>query len=145
MPKCCHHYLMRTASFSIMWALYTHLPPSAWPKSDPTASCSLKGRRSALVSAGLPASTANVVYPGVRCDHFGNERVGMPMPLLPDGSRQRPLKVCLQGYSQAGAHTLIEALIQLKNADQHSSKPRRRQIPNRIPRTARRMDKSKQT
>ena len=40
----------------------------------------------------------------------------MPTPLPPDGSRQRPLKVCFAGLLMIskGAHTLIEALIQLQ-------------------------------
>ena len=35
----------------------------------------------------------------------------MPTPLDPDGSRQRPLKVCFAGLlmGSKGAHTLIEA------------------------------------
>ena len=72
--------------------------------------------RLSLISAGLPTSTANVVYPGVRSELFGVNRVGMPPPLSPDGSRQRPLKVCFAGLlmGSKGAHTLIEALIQLQ-------------------------------
>ncbi len=72
--------------------------------------------RGALVSAGLPSSEASVVYPGVRSALFGMDRIGMPTPLAPDGSRQRPLKVCFAGLlmDSKGAHTLIEALIQLQ-------------------------------
>ena len=72
--------------------------------------------RSALVNAGLPNSESSVVYPGVRSELFGTERIGMPTPLAPDGSRQRPLKVCFAGLlmGSKGAHTLIEALIQLQ-------------------------------
>ena len=57
-----------------------------------------------------------MVYPGVRSELFGVDRVGMPAPLAPDGSRQRPLKVCFAGLlmGSKGAHTLIEALIQLQ-------------------------------
>jgi len=71
--------------------------------------------RSALESAGLPSATTRVVYPGVRSELFGVDRIGMPAPLAPDGSRQRPLKVCFAGLlmGSKGAHTLIEALIQL--------------------------------
>ena len=67
-----------------------------------------KAVRAALVSAGLPTSTASVVYPGVRSELFGVEPVGMPCPLPPDGSRQRPLKVCFAGLlmGSKGAHTL---------------------------------------
>ena len=71
--------------------------------------------RSALVNAGLPVASASVVYPGVRSELFGVDRIGMPTPLAPDGSRQRPLKVCFAGLlmGSKGAHTLIEALTQL--------------------------------
>jgi len=66
--------------------------------------------------SGLPASTARVVYPGVRSEMFGMDRVGMPTPLAPDGSKQRPLKVCFAGLlmGSKGAHTLIKALITLQ-------------------------------
>ena len=97
--------------------VHAPFPPSAWPQSDRYRLVAASGAvRSALVSAGLPASKASVVYPGVRSELFGIEQVGMPMPLSPDGSRQRPLKVCFAGLlmSSKGTHTLIEALIQLK-------------------------------
>ena len=92
-------------------------PPSAWPDSNRyRLVAASRAVRSALVDAGLPASTARVVYPGVRCELFGEDRVGMPTPLAPDGSRQRPLKVCFAGLlmGSKGAHTLIDALIQLQ-------------------------------
>ena len=54
-----------------------------------------------LTDAGLPTSTASVVYPGVRSELFGIDPVGMPSPLDPDGSRQRPLKVCFAGLLMA--------------------------------------------
>ena len=40
----------------------------------------------------------------------------MPTPLMPDGSRRRPLKVCFAGLlmGSKGAHTLVEALIQMQ-------------------------------
>tara|TARA_Y100001933_G_C18967123_1_gene550760 strand:- start:442 stop:1632 length:1191 start_codon:yes stop_codon:yes gene_type:complete len=91
-------------------------PPNAWPKSDSyRLVAASKAVRSALLNAGLPTSTAGVVYPGVRSDLFGIEKVGMPSPMPPDGSRQRPLKVCFAGLlmGSKGVHTLIEALIQL--------------------------------
>ena len=68
------------------------------------------------MEAGLPASTARVVYPGVRNELFGVDHVGMPSPLAPKGTRKRPLKVCFAGLlmSSKGAHTLIEALVLLK-------------------------------
>ena len=97
--------------------VHAPFPPSAWPSSNRyrlvAASAAV---RSALVEAGLPASTASVVYPGVRYELFGVDRVGMPTPLTPDGSRQRPLKVCFAGLlmGSKGAHTLIDALIQLE-------------------------------
>ncbi|OUU53457.1 MAG: hypothetical protein CBC25_00570 [Pelagibacteraceae bacterium TMED65] len=98
---------------------FVHAPfhPSAWPNSDRyRLVAASEAVRSALVSAGLPTSTARVVYPGVRSELFGVDRVGMPTPLQPDGSRSRPLKVCFAGLlmGSKGAHTLIEALIQLQ-------------------------------
>ena len=98
--------------------VHAPFPPSAWPSSDRYRLVAASGAvRSALVEAGLPASTASVVYPGVRDELFGIDRVCMPTPLDPDGSRQRPLKVCFAGLlmGSKGAHTLVEALIQLKN------------------------------
>ena len=97
--------------------VHAPFPPRAWPQSDRYRLVAASGAvRSALVSAGLPTSTASVVYPGVRNELFGIERLGMPTPLAPDGSRKRPLKVCFAGLLMAskGAHTLIEALIQLQ-------------------------------
>ena len=97
--------------------VHAPFPPSAYPKSDRYrlvgASEAVRG---ALVSAGLPVSTARVVYPGVRNELFGEGRVGMPAPLPPDGSRRRPLKVCFAGLlmGSKGAHTLIEALIKMQ-------------------------------
>ena len=92
-------------------------PPNAWPGNERYRLVAASGAvRSAMVSAGLPTAASNVVYPGVRCELFGEDRVGMPTPLPPDGSRQRPLKVCFAGLLMIskGAHTLIEALIQLQ-------------------------------
>ena len=97
--------------------VHAPFPPSAWPQSGRyRLVAASKAVRAALVSAGLPTSTASVVYPGVRSELFGVEPVGMPCPLPPDGSRQRPLKVCFAGLlmGSKGAHTLIEALIQLQ-------------------------------
>ena len=46
--------------------------------------------RSALVSAGLPVSSASVVYPGVRSELFGVDRIGMPTPWLPMAAGNGP-------------------------------------------------------
>lgn len=92
-------------------------PPSAWPRNNRyRLVAASKAVRGALVNSGLPTSEASVIYPGVRSELFGVEKVGMPTPLAPDGSRQRPLKVCFAGLlmSSKGAHTLIDALIELK-------------------------------
>ena len=97
--------------------VHAPFPPSAWPQSDRyRLVAASKAVRSALASSGLPTSTASVVYPGVRSELFGVDRVGMPTPLAPDGTQHRPLKVCFAGLlmGSKGAHTLIEALIQLK-------------------------------
>ena len=98
--------------------VHAPFPPSAWPNSVHYRLVAASGAvRSALVEAGLPASTASVVYPGVREELFSKKRVNMPTPLPPDGTRQRPLKVCFAGLlmSSKGAHTLVEALIQLQH------------------------------
>ena len=84
--------------------VHAPFPPSAWPKSD---LYQLVAASKAVLRAGergASTSRAKVVYPGMRSE-LGAERVGMPMP-LPDGSRQRPLKVCFAGCSwQARVHT----------------------------------------
>ena len=98
--------------------VHAPFPPSAWPSSNRyRLVAASEAVRSALGNAGLPTSKASVVYPGVRSELFGEERVGMPTPLSPDGSRGRPLKVCFAGLlmGSKGAHTLVEALIQLQN------------------------------
>ena len=92
-------------------------PPTAWPVSERYRLVAASGAvRSAMLQAGLPTSESYVVYPGVRCELFGKDRTCMPTPLAPDGSPQRPLKVCFAGLLMIskGAHTLIEALIQLR-------------------------------
>ena len=92
-------------------------PPRAFPSSNLyRLVAASEAVRSALMTAGLPASTASVVYPGVRNELFSASRVNMPSPLEPDGSKQRPIKICFAGLlmESKGAHTLIKALIQLK-------------------------------
>ena len=97
--------------------VHAPFPPSAWPSSNRYRLVAASGAvRSALINAGLPTSEATVVYPGVRSELFGEDQLGMPAPLAPNGRRQRPLKVCFAGLlmGSKGAHTLIEALILLK-------------------------------
>ena len=97
--------------------VHAPFPASAWPQSNRYQMVAAsRAVRSALLNAGLPTSKSSVIYPGVRSEMFGIENVGMPTPMTPDGSRQRPLKVCFAGLlmNSKGAHTLIEALIQLK-------------------------------
>lgn len=69
--------------------------------------------RAGLLAAGLPVEQAPVVYPGARTELF---ELAMPRPLPADGSRNRPLKLCFAGLlmSSKGAHTVVEALIQLQ-------------------------------
>jgi len=98
--------------------VHAPFPPSVWPKSDRyRLVAASEAVRSALVNAGLPAASASVVYPGVRGELFSKDQVRMPVPLAPNGTRQRPLKVCFAGLlmSSKGAHTLVEALIQMQN------------------------------
>ena len=98
--------------------VHAPFPPSAWPDNIAIRLVAAsEAVRSALERApGFPPHRPNVVYPGVRSELFGVDRVGMPSPLAPDGSRQRPLKVCFAGLlmGSKGPHTLIEALIQLQ-------------------------------
>lgn len=65
-----------------------------------------------------------VVYPGVRSDLFGERATGrkLPSPLEDEeknrllGTRDHPLRICFAGLLMAskGAHTLVEALVKLK-------------------------------
>lgn len=75
-----------------------------------------KAVRSALLGAGLPVSDANVVYPGARCELLGSDNTGMPAPITPDGSKQKPLKICYAGLLMAskGVHVIIAAMIELR-------------------------------
>ncbi len=85
----------------------------------------------ALEKAGLANRNTNhermkipVVYPGVRADLFGQSATGrtLPAPLNGNeldvqlGTRKNPLRVCFAGLlmGSKGAHTLVEALIILK-------------------------------
>jgi len=78
----------------------------------------------ALTVAGLCPKPAPVVYPGVRCDLFGAHATGRPLPSPLDGrhrgrrlgTAEQPLRVCFAGLlmGSKGAHTLVEALVLLK-------------------------------
>ena len=97
--------------------VHAPFPPIACPRSSRYRMVAAsRAVLTALEKAGLSTTTGGVVYPGVRCELFGMDSVGMPYPLTPDGSKQRPLKVCFAGLlmGSKGAHTLIEALIKLK-------------------------------
>lgn len=77
--------------------------------------------RHSLIQAGLPLEPDAVVYPGARMELFGEAATGMPRPLPADGSPARPLKVCFAGLLMAskGAHTVVEALINLRHRGIH--------------------------
>ena len=79
--------------------VHAPFPPSAWPRSDRYRLVAASGAvRSALINAGWTTHLkATVVYPGVRSELFGEDQVGMPAPLAPDGRRQRPLKCASPG------------------------------------------------
>jgi glycosyltransferase involved in cell wall biosynthesis len=73
--------------------------------------------RASLAANGLPVAQAPVVYPGARVELFGPAatghralQVGQPL-----GSTSNPLRVAFAGLlmGSKGAHTLVEALIQL--------------------------------
>lgn len=97
--------------------------PSAYPRQGryKLVAASHAVRRS-LIQAGLPLEPDAVVYPGARIELFGEAATGMPRPLPADGSPARPLKVCFAGLLMAskGAHTVVEALIQLKRRGIHA-------------------------
>ena len=71
--------------------VHAPFPPSAWQDSHRYRLVAASGRQ--IYSGAEPTSSASVIYPGVRSELFGVDRVGMPSPLAPD-DRQRPLKVC---------------------------------------------------
>ena len=116
-PNCYQHFLrpLHRAASRGLCARAIPTECLAMQRSLP-AGGSVGGRTLCTDESRPSNSTASVVYPGVRSELFGVDRVGMPTPLMPDGSRHRPLKVCFAGLlmSSKGAHTLIEALIQLK-------------------------------
>ena len=84
--------------------VHAPFPPSNWPHSDRYRLVAASETvRSSLKSAGLPPA-ASVVYPGTQRT-FRRRSVGMPIPLAPDGSRQRPSK-CFAGLLMtARGHT----------------------------------------
>ena len=78
-----------------------------------------------LSAAGFSAQAEHVVYPGARDDLLGQQFTGRALPeplggkaqnLRTLGAPDKPLKICFAGLLMAskGAHTLVEALIQLK-------------------------------
>ena len=86
---------------------------------------------SAAVSANLQQAGLHpqggsipVIYPGVRCDLFGEKATRRPLPPplngaatpQPLGTEQLPLQVCFAGLlmGSKGAHTLVDALVHLK-------------------------------
>ena len=97
--------------------VHAPFPPSAWPKAIATRLVAAsEAVRSALMERR--ASHLNGERGLSRCAQrtFRRRSGGHAHPLAPDGSRQRPLKVCFAGLlmGSKGAHTLIEALIQLQ-------------------------------
>ena len=72
--------------------------------------------RQCLKDSGMAVDKAEVIYPGARVELFGTARLGRPLPPTPDGTEGRPLRVCFAGLQMGskGPHTLLEALLQLK-------------------------------
>ena len=81
--------------------------------------------RQALMKHGIQETLPiPVVYPGARCDLFGNSTArSLPAPLGPEltgphrlGNSACPLKICFAGLlmSTKGAHTIAQALVLLK-------------------------------
>lgn len=77
--------------------------------------------RHCLKEAGMNVDEAEVIYPGARVDLFGTAHLRRPLPLPPDGTANRPLRVCFAGLQMGskGPHTLLEAMLQLKNRGLH--------------------------
>ncbi len=75
-----------------------------------------KAVRDALSKNKLPVQSNPVVYPGARVELFNKKNTRNFIPFTPDGTPSRPLKVCFAGLlmGSKGAHTIIEALILLK-------------------------------
>ena len=81
--------------------------------------------RQGLLQAGLPVAQAPVVYPGARTELFGPCATGRPLAVeaalelaqagVAWGTPANPLKLGFAGLLMAskGAHTVVEALIQL--------------------------------
>lgn len=101
-----------------------HLPRSpAYQLVGASAAVSTSLQQAGLHRQGGPIP---VVYPGVRCDLFGLNATGRPLPPPLDGSgvpqrlgtASHPLRVCFAGLlmGSKGAHTLVDALVQLKQS-----------------------------
>ena len=75
--------------------------------------------RQCLKDAGMATDNAAVIYPGARVDLFGETKLSRPLPPSPNGTVGRPLRVCFAGLqmSSKGPHTLLEALLQLKQKE----------------------------
>jgi len=82
--------------------------------------------RDSMANHGLPVADATVIYPGARCDLFGENALhrSLPEPLgnaldsseKPLGSIANPLKLCFAGLfmESKGVHTVAQSLIHLK-------------------------------
>ena len=93
-----------------------HLPSKTSRYRVLTASATV---RSCLKEAGMDVNDAEVIYPGARVELFGAERLGRPLPPTPNGTKSYPLRVCFAGLQMGskGPHTLLEALLLLKERD----------------------------
>lgn len=85
--------------------------------------------REALERAGFPADLP-VVYPGARCELFGQKPTGRTLPAPLDGrqvapgqlgTHAQPLKICFAGLlmGSKGAHTLVAAMALLRKRGLH--------------------------
>ncbi len=70
-----------------------------------------------LVQKGFKVEHSNIIYPGARVELFDNNLNKRKLPELPDGSQNKPLCIGFAGLlmSSKGLHTLIEALVKLKD------------------------------
>ena len=112
--------------------VHAPFPPRAWPQSDRYRLVAASAVRSALRVPAPPEQRAWSIP--VYAMNFSNERLGMPMPLAPDGSRNDRSRLLRRITDGQGSVYSIEALIQHDNKDcvqatAGDSPERREQLP----------------
>ncbi|WP_320675969.1 glycosyltransferase family 4 protein [Prochlorococcus sp. MIT 1300] len=89
--------------------------------------CASQAVKSSMIREGFPISNEPVIYPGARVELFGEESLRRNLPPINTfsqgkqaqlGTSTNPLSVCFAGLlmGSKGAHTVVEALIGLKES-----------------------------